>query len=180
MTGKQKQWHRQRGTTIIEVLIAALLTVIVAGATMEFYVTQHKSWLMQGDVAEVQQNARVCLDEIARVLRMAGYRLDAHPAFEVGTDSLTIYYVEESTGDTDTMLYFVEQDTLHPRLYRQKKNATPELFGENIEALNVSQLSPRLVEIGITARSARPDTEFLDADGYRRRSYVTHVSLRNL
>jgi prepilin-type N-terminal cleavage/methylation domain-containing protein len=182
MTGRKKKWHGERGVTLIEVLIASLLTAIVVAATMEFYVSQHKSWLMQTDVAEVQQNARVCVDEIAGVLRMAGYRLDDnHPAFLVGADSLTVYFVEEATGDIDTIRYFVsEQDALHPRLYRQHKNGTPELFGEDIESLDVTQLSPRLLEVGITARSGKPDTEFLGLDGYRRRSYVTHVSLRNL
>jgi hypothetical protein len=157
------------------------MTVIVAGATMEFYVTQHKNWLMQGEVAEVQQNARACLDEIAGNLRMGGYRLDGHPAFTVGNDSLTVFFVDEATAQVDTILYFVDNSrTVNPCLYRKIKRQQPDLFGEDIESLVITNLNSRLLEIEITARSPKPDDEFIGLDGYRRRSYTTQVVLRNL
>jgi len=177
----RKIWHSQSGVTLVELLIATLMTAIVAGATMEFYVSQHKNWLMQNEVAEVQQCARACLDEIAGNLRMGGYRLDGHPAFTVGTDSLTVYYVDEATAQVDTILYFVSSSsTVNPCLYRKIKQQQPDLFGEDIESLVVTNLSSRLLQISVTARSPKPDDEFIGLDGYRRRSYTTQVVLRNL
>ena len=54
-----------RGITIVEMLIASFMSLLVAGASLHFYLSQHQSWLAQNDVSDVQQNARATLDEIA-------------------------------------------------------------------------------------------------------------------
>ena len=80
MHTKLKQpWNNERGMSIIELLIATVLSLIVISAALEFYVSQHKNWLMQNEVAEVQQNARVCVDEIASTLRMASLYARTRP-----------------------------------------------------------------------------------------------------
>ena len=181
MSRRPEKKRRERGTALIEVLIAGLMTAIVAGATMEFYVTQHKNWLMQTEVADVQQCARACLDEMAGELRMGGYGLTTHAPFAVGTDSLAVYYQGDSAGVVDTILFFVNSsDPDHPMFYRQKQNGTLELYAEDIEALTVTPLSARVLELRITARGSKPDAEFISGDGYRRRTYSTRVTLRNM
>lgn len=181
MTRRQRTSKGERGVTLIETLIATLLTVIIGGATMEFYVTQHKTWLMQSEASDVQQNARACLDGIATTLLMAGYRVGSHPAVKARPDSLFVYYRNEPAGDMDTVIYFVSNaDPKHPALMRQIKSGTPEVFGENIESLTVSQVSARLLQVAVTARAAKPDSSFIAGDGYRRRVYTTEVHLRNL
>ncbi len=180
MSRRPEKKRGERGTTLIEVLIAGLITTIVAGATMEFYVSQHKNWLMQTEVSDVQQCARACLDEMAGELRMGGYGLDTHAAFAIGSDSLAVYYQGDSAGVVDTVLYFVDSyDPDHPMFFRQKQNGTPELYAEDIEALTVTALSARVLELLITARGPKPDAEFIGGDGYRRRTYSTRVTLRN-
>lgn len=179
-TKPRQLWNNERGMSIIELLIATVLSLIVLSAALEFYVSQHKNWLMQNEVAEVQQNARVCVDEIASSLRMAGYGLPTgHPAFVIGNDSLTVYSLDGS--DVDTTLYFIYSvDPKSTYLARQIDGNWPEMYSNDVESLKVVQITPRHFEINLTSRSERPDGEFIGGDGYRRRTVKTEVLARNL
>lgn len=173
--------NNQRGVTLVEVLIAAFLTIMVGAAAMEFYVTQHKAWLIEQDVSEIQQNARAALDEIAGRMKMGGYQVGVHPAFEVGNDSIVVYYRNDSTSQVDTAAYFVDfSDPARPWLMRQFNNGSVEPFAENVEDLTMSVLSARLIEVSLVARGARPDSTIIDGDGFRRRTLTTQVRIRNL
>jgi prepilin-type N-terminal cleavage/methylation domain-containing protein len=170
----------ERGFTIIELLIAAVLTVIVAGAAMQFYISQHHTWMIETEVAEVQYNVRASLDEIAGALRMGGYQLRNHPAYTVGSDSLIIYYRDDATAEVDTMTYFVATDnSAHYNLYKQPKGGDPEVLAENVEAFSLTKLGPNLIDISLTARAQKSDSAIVHGDGYRRRTFATQVRLRN-
>ncbi|HWO55939.1 MAG TPA: prepilin-type N-terminal cleavage/methylation domain-containing protein [bacterium] len=174
-------WQSERGMTLIELLIACFLTFLVAGAAMEFYISQHKTWLVENDVAAVQQNVRASLDEIAGALRMGGYQLKSHPAYTLGADSLTIYQRDDATAEVDTTLYFVAtDDQAQTNLYRQFKGETPEVLAENVESFALTRLGPNLIDISLTARAPKPDSALIAGDGYRRRTFETQVRLRNL
>lgn len=174
--------HRnQSGMTLIELLIACLLTVIVGAAAMEFYVSQHKAWLIETEVAEIQQNARAALDEIGGRMRMGGYQVGVHPAFEVGNDSIVVYYRNDSTSHIDTVAYFVDASNPNrPWLMRSFNDGTAEPFAENVEDLTMTVLSARLIEVSLIARAGRPDSTLIDGDGYRRRALTTQIRVRNL
>jgi Tfp pilus assembly protein PilV len=176
----KRMLSNQRGMSILELLISSLLSLLVVAAALEFYLTSHKSWLMQSDVAEVQQNARVCLDEMAGHMRMAGYGLPTgHPAFEFGSDSLTIYYVRN--GKVDTILYFVDPvDSTHTYLMRQVAGTMPKVFADGVEGITVTSTAPRIFELGLTARNEQIDHEMFAGDGHRRRTLTTEVMIRNL
>jgi len=64
---------KERGFTLVELLVAMAISGIVMAAVYTAFVTQQKSYTVQDQVAEMQQNARVGLDMIAREVRMAGY-----------------------------------------------------------------------------------------------------------
>ena len=61
------------GFTIIELLVVVALSGIVMTAIYSAYYTQQKSYVTQGEVAEMQQNLRVGLFNLEREIRMAGY-----------------------------------------------------------------------------------------------------------
>ncbi len=171
----------ERGFTIIELLIAAVLTVIVAGAAMEFYISQHKTWMIEGEVAEIQYNVRTSLDEIADALRMGGYQLRNHPAYAIGADSLTIYYRDDAAAEVDTMIYFIATDnSAQYNLYKQPKGENAEVLAENVEAFSLTKLGPNLIDISLTARALKSDSALVHGDGYRRRTFATQVRLRNM
>jgi len=178
-TDYAKLYRDNRGITLIELLIASFLSVIVAGAAMHFYLGQHKTWLVQNEVVDIQQSARSSLDEMAATMRMAGYGLNGHPLYRTGTDSLTIYFVREAV--VDTILYFLNQnDSKQPSLYRKINQQAPEIFAEGIEHFTVDRISASVFELAVTARGRRQEREFENHDGYRRRTLTTRIRVRNV
>jgi len=64
-----------RGITLVEILVAGLMTFILAAAVMEFYVSQHGQVLVQEQISDMQQNGRAAMNEIAAQVRQSGYGL---------------------------------------------------------------------------------------------------------
>ena len=63
----------RKGFTLIELLVAMAISGIVAGAIFTAFQSQQKSYLIQDQVAEMQQNLRAGMDLMVREIRMAGY-----------------------------------------------------------------------------------------------------------
>jgi prepilin-type N-terminal cleavage/methylation domain-containing protein len=76
--------RKEKGFTLVELLVAMAISGIVVAAVYTAFVTQQKSYTVQDQVAETQQNARVGLDLIAREVRMAGY---GQPAWSMNADT---------------------------------------------------------------------------------------------
>ena|GEM_PF-289926 len=91
-----RKLHSPAGFSLVEVLIALVLTGIVTTAVLKLYVTQHESYLAQDDVTTIQQNARASIDELSRQIRMAGHDLPlgmpALKASNTNPDTITIRY----------------------------------------------------------------------------------------
>jgi prepilin-type N-terminal cleavage/methylation domain-containing protein len=85
-----------RGITLIELLIALVLTGILSAAMFKIYINQHHAWMIQDRVIEMQQNARAAIDEIGRQLRMTGFEIPTGlppiEAFDTNPDTIIIYY----------------------------------------------------------------------------------------
>jgi prepilin-type N-terminal cleavage/methylation domain-containing protein len=96
---RQNRVREQRGTTLIELMIAMALTGIITLVIMKTYVTQHENYLTQDDVATMQQSSRACLDEMTRQIRMAGHKvpmgLDPLVADDADPDTITVVYQGE-------------------------------------------------------------------------------------
>ena len=70
---KAKHIKSNRGLTLVELMIAVAISGIVAGAIFTAFQSQQKSYLIQDQVAEMQQNLRAAMDIMVREIRMAGY-----------------------------------------------------------------------------------------------------------
>jgi type IV pilus assembly protein PilW len=70
---EMKNPTRDKGFTIIELLIAMLVGTLVIAATFIIFKKQQEHYTAQMDVTEMQQNIRFALDMMARDFRMAGY-----------------------------------------------------------------------------------------------------------
>lgn len=85
-----------RGFSLLEALIALFLTGVVVASVFEVYVNQHKNWIIQGEITDMQQNARVAIDELTRQIRMAGNELPlgvpAIMAYNTNPDTIVITY----------------------------------------------------------------------------------------
>jgi prepilin-type N-terminal cleavage/methylation domain-containing protein len=77
--------HGQKGVTLIELLIALVLTAIIGGALYQGLVNQSRTFVQQDQVAEAMQHCRTATEQILRELRMAGYSM----SYVVGTPDNT-------------------------------------------------------------------------------------------
>jgi prepilin-type N-terminal cleavage/methylation domain-containing protein len=63
----------QRGLTLVELMVALAVSFILIGAIYRIFISQQRTYAIQDQVAEAQQNARVAMNILMRDLRMAGY-----------------------------------------------------------------------------------------------------------
>jgi type IV pilus assembly protein PilW len=85
---------REGGLTLVELMVALVIaTILLAGLYRLFRSTQ-TGYLAQNQLAELQQNARIGVDEMIREMRLAGYQAYCDPVtadaamfeFEADTD----------------------------------------------------------------------------------------------
>jgi type IV pilus assembly protein PilW len=148
----------KKGFTLIELLIAMAISGIVAGAIFTAFKSQQKSYLVQEQVTDMQQNLRAAMDFMVRDIRMAGYSQGA-PGFGI-TDicprdkddnvdvTITGNGAFEFTADFDDNGTLSGDETISFSVY-DSPDATPDgindlgrnsgggrqLVAENIEAL---------------------------------------------
>lgn len=72
--------HRRIGKafTILEVLLAILLSCLVGMVLYQMFYTQDRTYNIQSEISEMQQNLRVAMEKISRDVMMAGF---AQPAW---------------------------------------------------------------------------------------------------
>jgi prepilin-type N-terminal cleavage/methylation domain-containing protein len=85
-----------RGFSLVEVLVALLLTGILTAAMFRVYINQHHAWMIQDSVIDMQQNARTAIDELTRQVRMAGYGLPNGMTplmgYNTNPDTIVLFY----------------------------------------------------------------------------------------
>ena len=64
---------RERGLTLIELMIAITLSLLIVGAVISLYITSQHLYRVQNNLSRLQENARYAMNEMSRDLRMAGY-----------------------------------------------------------------------------------------------------------
>ncbi len=166
----------QRGMGLIELLVAAILTVFIGAIALEFYASQHNRFIVEEDISDMQQNARVAMDEITRNIRIAGFGITGSPTIKVGSDTLRIYY--KLGANVDTVVYYISRtDPVHPNLMKKVSSGAAQVFAENIDSLKFSQTG-KLVNVRLVAREAAKDQNFI-GDKYRRRILTSNVKVRN-
>jgi type IV pilus assembly protein PilW len=80
--------RRERGVTLVELLVAAgMASVIIAGA-ISLFLAQHRAFQAGAGDRAIQEAARVALEEVAGNLRLAGYGVDQAVTFDFGTTTV--------------------------------------------------------------------------------------------
>jgi len=96
MKYKNSKLKDSGGYTLVEALVALILTAVVITTIFEVYITQHRNWNVQTDISDMQQNARAAIDELTRQIRMAGNQLplgiDPIEAYNTDPDTIVINY----------------------------------------------------------------------------------------
>lgn len=132
-----------KGFTLIEVIIALCLSLMVMGAVYSTYITHNESSVVQGQVAEMQQNLRAAVYMMEKEIRMAGFNPTGKNPNPFGittaaTNSITFAVDFNGDGALDadeTITYSIPAGTTD--LTRTVGVAAPvsALLAENIQAL---------------------------------------------
>jgi len=180
------------GFTLLEVLISLFLTGVIAAAGFNFFVTMHNQRVVQEDISDMQQSSRNSLQEIAKILRMAGYKVGTHAPYHISGDSLYVFFSE--TQPVDTVLFYVDDydnydlgsplaapEGLTPRRLMKKQNsAPPAVFSDYIRYMLFNVVDTNTITVTLVTQASRPDEAFTGNYGYRLYVATERVNLRNI
>jgi type IV pilus assembly protein PilW len=141
----------KKGSTLIELLIALVISGIVVAGFYRLFITQTKTYAVQDQVVEVQQGIRSTMEILLRDLRMAGFDDDninsaitiTNPiVYPLKDDAIAVNYeyYDKTTSQyqRDTVAYWMETNS--SRLIRQRTindvAGPQDILLENVDALN--------------------------------------------
>ena len=194
MKGKSKRGCDQ-GFTLLEVLVVILITSIVMAGVYSVYTSQQKSFLIQEDVAEMQQNLRAAMFTMVREIRLAGCNPTGKATAGIVTANVSSISVtmdisgnnpnvdppDGDTGDANEAVTYALMDT--------DTDGTTDSLGRNtggglqpvasnIDAMNFVYLDGngnvtadltqiRSVQVTVVARTENPSVGFRNTASYR-------------
>ena len=101
----------ESGFTLTELLIGIVLSGVVIAGVYGFFVSQIKTYSLQEQLVEMQENARIAIDTIVRDLQNAGYDPTSSKMFGITTAAFSASNSSGlSLGTNNTELYFTVDD----------------------------------------------------------------------
>ena len=141
------QWiFRQKGITLIELLVALAIFGIVIGAIYRLFIVQTRAYTVQDQVVEVQQSVRSAMEILLQDLRMTGFDDDSTTstvmittpiATPVADNLITVSY--EYTNQRYTVTYW--RDAPSSTLFRQININPPDVTTTETLLGNVDDLT---------------------------------------
>ena len=193
---------RESGFSLVELLVAMTIGTVVLGAMYNVFTVQNKTFSIQEQIVEMQQNARAAMDMMSREIRMAGYdpveiNFDSNPSnnfsgVTVNASQLQIQADLDGNGAIDTsskenIVYAF--NTANKKITRNI-GAGAQSFAENVDSFTFTYLdgsgnvtaasaSVRQIRMTIACRTAKPDPAYTANGGYRTYALTSVVALRN-
>jgi type IV pilus assembly protein PilW len=141
----RNQWiFKQKGITLIELLVALAIFGIVLGAIYRLFTAQTRAYTIQDEAVEVQQTVRGAMEILLRDLRMTGYDDDN----SASTVTITTPIVTPVQSSDITVSYEYQNQKYAVRYWRNGAMSTldrqvtindvagtPEHILENVNAL---------------------------------------------
>ena len=140
----------QEGFTLIEILISLSIFLLVLLGIYELFDWNRATYVSSQRKVDVQQNARVALDEIVRQIRMAGYFPENFPTpptpalanpIQIATDvALAIYGDVDGSGASNVFLFcrdgsFVRRQTGGQGVLAAYNCTAGQILAENVTSL---------------------------------------------
>lgn len=88
------------GFTMVELLVAMLISVIVLGTVYIAYKSQQATYVQQQSVVELQQNLRAATDLMVRELRLTGYDPEDSGKFGIRTMEDGLVWITRDSNDS--------------------------------------------------------------------------------
>jgi type IV pilus assembly protein PilW len=191
MKGQRKTGCDQ-GFTILELLVVILILGVVMAGVYSVYTSQQKSFLIQEDVAEMQQNLRAAMFSMVKEIKLAGCNPTAKATAGIdpasNANSITISMdlsgnnpnVDPPDGDTndpnESVTYALIPGTSDLGR-RAGALGTPQPVASNIDAINfvyldgngnvtADETQMRSVQLTVVARTEKPSTGYTDTASY--------------
>ena len=190
----------EKGFTLVEIMVTlAIMAVVMAGVYLTFY-SQQKSYTVQEQVAEMQQNLRGAMYLMSKEIKMAGCNPTGQAQAGIVTaaaDSInfTMDLWGKSTDDppngsisnpneniTYALVDFSGDQAMEIIRTDNNSGIGPQVVAENIDSLNFVYLDSngnvttdllriRSVQITVVAKTDQAD---------RQKRLATHIKCRNL
>jgi prepilin-type N-terminal cleavage/methylation domain-containing protein len=137
-----------KGVTLIELLVVLVITGMVVAGFYRIFIAQSKAYVVQDQVAEVQQNVRNAMEILVRDLSMAGCDDESNlitvnnPLPLVADNGITVSYEYFNQTALATELHTVAYNLMGTNLVRQLAVggvANPsEVILENVDQLIIT------------------------------------------
>jgi type IV pilus assembly protein PilW len=185
---------RNRGISLLEILIAMVIGMIVLSFAFRTFLLQNRIYDTQMQITEMIQTARATIDLITREVRMAGYSTTNTPIDGViyNPSQLQVHSDLNADGDTDdeyeTIAYTYDSASLQ---IERTTGGVTEVLADNVSSfqlkyhkadgsLATATSEIRKVLVMVTVRTSKPDGSFPYNSGYRTHTLTSVIKPRNL
>ena len=188
-----KALRSQRGISLLEVLIAAFLTSLIATAAFHFHVEMNSQSEAQFDLANAQLVCRNSLMDVKKTLRMAGFKLpESQPAYRIAGDTLTVYMA--GTQPIDTITYYLDEFTSAEyasiaavptgrhlyKLMKKTNSADAEILGDFLTFMTYDLMDSANVVVSLGSQTQHQDFRLKKDNGYRSYAVSERINIRNM
>jgi type IV pilus assembly protein PilW len=194
--------NNEQGFTVVELVVGLAISLVLLGIAVKIFLVQQRSYNVQEQLAEMQQNIRSTMDMIVRETKMAGYDPlnTAIPVSGIIYSPTQLQILTDIDG-SGTATGIENEDITYSyngtdsQIIRNTAGVDSEIAG-NIQAFNfnyydsngiptTASANIRQMQLSITGRTAKADPELDRVDGpaafgYRYGTLTTFVTPENL